>query len=632
VYDTQVAFALQTIGPLDSILKKATLAAISIGPWVAVVILAFAVSSSHGFALDAQPDLGVSVVGAGSDIRPITAPGQPFLFTIGLDNMNGDADAHHVKLSAVLPNGLAFQSSEPPPTRVESGNRPVWEIDTLPAKALPRLFQVTAETDTNLAPGRQLEISAAVESSESNATSADNHASYTIYVQKVGPALVFVGSTLDSVLVTADGPTTFNVNLMNAGNLLATDTRLEATLPTGIKLDKADPQPASSSSQVITFELGDLARAESKSVSMTVEVDHRQLSDLLSNDRPSTFVFRASRMASGTEVTDSHFEISKHIESAGQDVAVWLMTEGAREPGEASPNDDVTCVIRFANLGNEPAHAVVVALYLASGLAIAHSDPQPAGTGTNDAFAGGVAHWDVDDLGVGMSRTVRSVIHATAIPDEGALVTATITADGFDIDSTNNTASLLWHRPTPPGTLKSAWHSAAVVKQVGVLILVMVAVLIVFRQWADRGESMSDFFNALKQGLGRGVTTVGIKSKEMLDSNRVSSQIPDFEKQKKEALAQLGASVCTMLDGGHIDEEVLRTARVAIGRIDRQISEQREELARIHTEAQQALGAVQQTTATQQAPGGDGAPHCASCGVALVPGAKFCGGCGVKVA
>ncbi len=475
---------------------------ISIGARAALVFLALILSNSDGFALGAKPDLGVTVAGAGSDMRPVTAPGQPFSFRIGLDNMNGAADAHHVKLTATLPAGLKFQTSDPPPTRVESGNHPVWEIDTLPAKALPRLFQVTAQTETNLAEGSQLEISAEADSSEGNADTADNHASYTIYVQSVGPALDFLGSTLDSVPLTIDDPVTFEVNLTNAGNLPAIDTRLEATLPKEVTFDKADPSPASSSGQVVTFKLGDLARNQSRAVTMTVEFDPHQRSDVILSDRPLTFAFRVSRIASGAEVTDSHFEITKHIESVGQDVAVWLTAEGSAEPGEASPNTDVTCVIKYANLGNQAAHEATVTLNLGSGVALAHSDPQPSGAGTDNAFPGGVAHWDIGDLGVGISGTIRSVIHVTSVPDDGALVNATITADGADIDSSNNTASLLWHSPLPPGTLKSIRRTSAVepvggsegagirpvshrLRHLFELIVLIVVVLIVVRAWRN---------------------------------------------------------------------------------------------------------------------------------------------------
>ena len=434
----------------------------SIGARIAVVFLALAFSSSDGFALGAKPDLTVIVFAADSDMPPAAAPGQPFSFRIGLDNMNAAADAHHVKLTAVLPDGLKFQTSDPPPTRVESGNHLVWEIDTLDPKALPRFFEVTAQGEPNLVPGGQLEISAEVECSEGIANPAHSHASNTIPVQAAGPSLVFSGSTLDSVPLTADDPVTFEVNLTNAGNLPATDTRLEATLPKEVTFDKADPPPASSSGQVVTFKLGDLARNESRAVTMTVEFDPHQRSDVILSDRPLTFAFRVARIASGAEVTDSHFEITKHIESVGQDVAVWLTTEGSEQPGEASPKTDVTCVIKFANLGNQAAHKVTVTLNLGSGVVLAHSDPQPSGAGTDNAYPGGVAHWDIGDLDVGMSRTIRSVIHVTSVPDDGALVNATITSDSIDIDASNNTASLLWHSPLPPGTLKSMRRTSAV--------------------------------------------------------------------------------------------------------------------------------------------------------------------------
>ena len=439
--------------------RKSNLAAISIAAGIALVFFIFAVGHSAS-AATAQPDLAVALFGTGSDPRPITAPGQSVGLAIGLDNLNGAADAHHVTLSAVLPNGLNFQGSEPAPTRVEGRNRLFWEIDTLPAKASPRIFQVTAQTETNLAAGSRLEISAEAESSEGNVDATHHHAKYTIYVQPAGPDLVFLGSTLDSVPLTADGPASFQVNLTNAGNLPATDTHLEVTLPKGVNFDKADPQPESSKDQVVTFKLGDLARGESKSVSMNLHLDPLQLSDLSQSDRPLAFAFRLSRMASGAEVTDSHFQITKHVESAGQDVAVWLTMEGAKEPGEVSPDSDVACVVQFANLGNAPAQKVVVTVNLGPGLALAHSEPQPSATAASDLFPGGVVRWNVGDLDVGMAGSIRSTVHVSSVPEEGALLNATITADGIDIDTTNNTATLIWHSPLGADTLK-AMHQAS---------------------------------------------------------------------------------------------------------------------------------------------------------------------------
>ena len=459
------------------------------GARCAVVLLALTLTVSDGAALDAKPDLAVLVFGTGPDTRPITAPGQQVSFVIGLDTRNA-VGAHHGKVMVVLPVGLTFRSGEPRPTRVENGNRPVWEIDALDPKVLPIFFQVTADADSTLAPGSQLEISAYAQCSECSANAPHNHADYTIHVQPVGPALVFAGSTLDSVPLTADGPTTFEVNLTNDGNLVATDTRLEVTLPSGVKFNKADPQPELPSGQVVTVNLGDLARAESRSVTMTVAVDAQQLQSL-QGEQPLTFAFRLLHKAAGIDVTDSHFEIVKHLESAGYDVAVWLTAEGTKEPGEVSPGDDVTCVVTYANIGNQTAHNVSVTLSLGSGLTIAKADPQPAGTDTSSVYAGGVMHWNIGDLDVGMSHSIRSIVHVTSVPDDGALVDAVVTADGIDIDASNNGASLLWHSPLAPGVITAAARSAGAAHGaahgishlwryvVGLLLLMVAAVFVV---------------------------------------------------------------------------------------------------------------------------------------------------------
>jgi hypothetical protein len=96
-------------------------------------------------------------------------------------------------------------------------------------------------------------------------------------------------------------------------------------------------------------------------------------------------------------------------------------------------------------------------------------------------------------------------------------------------------------------------------------------------------------FDKIKQGIDKGVTTASVKSRELLDASKVKSQIAESEKQKQNALTELGISVCAMLDAGHVDEEALKTARAAIAGFEQQIKDKQEELARVHAEAQQAL-------------------------------------------
>ncbi len=134
---------------------------------------------------------------------------------------------------------------------------------------------------------------------------------------------------------------------------------------------------------------------------------------------------------------------------------------------------------------------------------------------------------------------------------------------------------------------------------------------------------MADFFDKFKKGLGKGMTAVSVKSKEMLDANRVNAEITECERKKKEALTELGTAVYAMLDAGQLDENALSATRKVIAGFAAQITEKQEELARIHAEATQALEEAEQTMS-----GTTHASHCTSCGAAISSGAKFCGSCG----
>jgi hypothetical protein len=134
---------------------------------------------------------------------------------------------------------------------------------------------------------------------------------------------------------------------------------------------------------------------------------------------------------------------------------------------------------------------------------------------------------------------------------------------------------------------------------------------------------MADFFDKLKQGLNKGVTTASVRSKEMLDANRLKSKIADVERQKKDALTELGTTVCTMLDSGHLDEDALKVAHLAIASFDAQITEKQQELARVHADAEQALAEPPKAS-----PATEPVPSTCVCGAALPIGTKFCGSCG----
>jgi hypothetical protein len=54
---------------------------------------------------------------------------------------------------------------------------------------------------------------------------------------------------------------------------------------------------------------------------------------------------------------------------------------------------------------------------------------------------------------------------------------------------------------------------------------------------------MADFLDKLKQGLDRGITTVGVKSKELIETQKVKGHISSIELKKRKAFEDLGAIV-----------------------------------------------------------------------------------------
>jgi hypothetical protein len=51
---------------------------------------------------------------------------------------------------------------------------------------------------------------------------------------------------------------------------------------------------------------------------------------------------------------------------------------------------------------------------------------------------------------------------------------------------------------------------------------------------------MADFLEMLKQGLDRSITTVGVKSKELIETQKVKGQISNIEHKKRKAFEELG--------------------------------------------------------------------------------------------
>lgn len=131
---------------------------------------------------------------------------------------------------------------------------------------------------------------------------------------------------------------------------------------------------------------------------------------------------------------------------------------------------------------------------------------------------------------------------------------------------------------------------------------------------------MVDFFDRVKEGISRGVTTVSIKSKEMLEANKIKGQIDSLQRQRKNHLEELGIMVYTMFrEGKTCDKNAIQDKCEAILNLETQIEGKEKELEQIHLEAQEAL----KKQKTSQ--------HTCTCGAEIPLNAKFCGKCGKKI-
>lgn len=129
---------------------------------------------------------------------------------------------------------------------------------------------------------------------------------------------------------------------------------------------------------------------------------------------------------------------------------------------------------------------------------------------------------------------------------------------------------------------------------------------------------MVDFLDKLKQGVGKGVSTVSVKSKEVIETSKLKSQIADVQRLKKQALEELGNIVYTMHLKGSFDEERLRAKSAAIAALVDQIRAKEQRLVEVHAKAQEALGKPKSVAIC-------------TCGAEIYEGTKFCGKCGIKV-
>jgi ribosomal protein L40E len=133
---------------------------------------------------------------------------------------------------------------------------------------------------------------------------------------------------------------------------------------------------------------------------------------------------------------------------------------------------------------------------------------------------------------------------------------------------------------------------------------------------------MDDFFKRLKKGIDKGITVVSAKSKELVDTAKINSQVAELSGQKDQTLQEIGAIVYQMsLAAGETGEaEAEREMQISakcqlITDLEQQIAAKESELKQLRTDTQETLGKI----------------ICESCGATLREDAKFCSNCGAQM-
>jgi hypothetical protein len=398
---------------------------------------------------------------------------------VGVSNLRGDSDAHSTVLTMLLPSGLQVQQARPAPERTEpanGGRSLVWNLGTVNAGAFPRMFELDLTAAASVPAGTELPISAAVATSDADANQKNNSATLTLVVQPA-VANLRVQSDLDSLPVTVGHPLKFTAQVRNWGYIVASASALTFTLPAKVIFKSSDPAPTATSSNTVTWQLGEIAPAGSSTVAVMFALDTGLAATAADTTTENLlkFKFDASTTTTQLNPANNHLEIDRHIERAGSDLKVWLSVQGADNPGELPVGKDVTYTLTYGNFGNAPAQHASASLSLSQGLSLQRAAPPPTGTGKNDRFAGGVLSWNLGDLGVGQSNIIKSYVHVSSVPEDGSLVMATISAPGPSANSGENVAYSLRYVPRAAGPHGAAAKGGHLFRWLLLLVVVIVS-------------------------------------------------------------------------------------------------------------------------------------------------------------
>lgn len=130
------------------------------------------------------------------------------------------------------------------------------------------------------------------------------------------------------------------------------------------------------------------------------------------------------------------------------------------------------------------------------------------------------------------------------------------------------------------------------------------------------------FFDKMKDGLSKGIDTIGAKGKELMEDTQTQLQISSLRDKRKKAVEALGELAYALVQKGALADEGAKAASESIVSLDQQIAAKQALLDEGHEETKPA---------SPMASGAGSALVKCDCGAENASGVKFCSACGKKL-
>lgn len=112
---------------------------------------------------------------------------------------------------------------------------------------------------------------------------------------------------------------------------------------------------------------------------------------------------------------------------------------------------------------------------------------------------------------------------------------------------------------------------------------------------------MAAFFDKMKESLNKGTTIVSAKSQTLIETNRVKSEIANFEKEKNAAINEIGRKMYEMKKNGEIVLDQIEPLFDTIFGLEEKIAEKELEKNLILQKEEEKLSSLNQTVEPQPA-------------------------------